>query len=87
LYKPPFIHTERHRLEDLFTIEDIINKNFSDFTLISRLDYQTDGLIAAVNSNFIIKDEEKHYIAFVHGILDHALIVNNYIDYKKEKSE
>jgi 23S rRNA-/tRNA-specific pseudouridylate synthase len=85
LYKPPFIHTERQRLEDTFTIEDIIQKKFSNFKLISRLDYQTDGLIPAVNSNFSIFDEEKHYVALIHGILNHVLIINNHIDYKKRK--
>lgn len=85
LYKPPFVHTERLRLEEPFTIEDIIDKNFSNFKLISRLDYQTDGLITAVNSNFNVFYEEKHYVALVHGILNQQLIIDNRIDYKKRK--
>jgi 23S rRNA-/tRNA-specific pseudouridylate synthase len=85
LYKPSFVHTERHRLEDLFTIEDIISAYYPRFKLISRLDYQTDGLISAINSTFKVNNEEKHYIALVHGRVEKKLDINNVIVYKKRK--
>ena len=85
LYKPSFIHTERHRIEEPFTLEDIISKNLPHFKLISRLDYQTDGLIAAINNSFKIYEENKHYIALTHGIMKEKLSINNAIDYKKKK--
>lgn len=85
LYKPAFVHTERHRLEEDFTLYDIIFQKYPNFKLISRLDYQTDGLIAAINNSFTVYDEEKHYISFVHGIIKDKLLIDKAIDYKKRK--
>ena len=85
LYKPAFVHTERHKLEDDFTLDDVVHQKCANFKLISRLDYQTDGLIAAINNSFTVYDEEKHYIALIHGCLNEILTINNTIDYKKRK--
>jgi len=85
LYKPPFMHTERIRLEDKLTISDIIDEHFPDFTLISRLDYETDGVIPAISRNLNIKFIEKKYLALIHGKFDKPVTLFNKIDAEKRK--
>jgi 23S rRNA-/tRNA-specific pseudouridylate synthase len=84
-YKPPFMHTERHKLEDQLTLDDIICNYYPNFHLISRLDYPTDGLIAAIDNSFNIVNQKKHYIALVHGKIYKSITINFAIDYKKRK--
>jgi 23S rRNA-/tRNA-specific pseudouridylate synthase len=86
LYKPPFMHTERLRLEDGITIYDIVKDNFTGFKLISRLDFETDGVIPAIRENYHIKKILKEYIALVHGKIDKQISLFNRIDaYKRKK--
>jgi 23S rRNA-/tRNA-specific pseudouridylate synthase len=85
LYKPPFMHSERHKPDDSLTIEDIIKKDFPDKQLITRLDYETDGLIAAVNSGYKIEKIKKIYLAKINGIFNENKTINNKIDAKNNK--
>lgn len=85
LYKPPFMHTERHKLEDDLTLSDIIENNFSEYRLISRLDYETDGVVPAVKVSFKIDYIRKYYLAFVYGRLDNSLTLRNKIDAHKKR--
>ena len=48
LYKPPFMHSERHTISDSLTVSDIY-KNFPDFKPLSRLDYEADGVIGIIS--------------------------------------
>lgn len=84
-YKPPFLHTERHRLEDNLTISDIVDEYFPNFKLISRLDYETDGVIPAVTEDYKINHIEKIYLAFVHGKIDNPITLFNKIYAEKRK--
>jgi len=85
LYKPPFMHTERHKLEDDLTISDIVEDNFSEYRLISRLDYETDGVVPAVKDSFKIDYIRKYYLALVYGRLDKSLTLRNKIDAHKKR--
>ncbi|UOD34639.1 hypothetical protein DSN97_10900 [Deferribacteraceae bacterium V6Fe1] len=84
-YKPPFMHTERLRLEDKLTISDIVEEHFPDFNLISRLDYETDGVIPAISKNLNIEFIEKQYLALIHGRFDKQVTLFNKIDAEKRK--
>lgn len=85
IYKPPFVHTERIRLEDDICISDLIDNYFSDFRLISRLDYETDGIIPAIKENIKIINQEKMYLAWVNGIVDKNFTIKNRIDAAKKR--
>ncbi|WP_022849904.1 pseudouridine synthase [Limisalsivibrio acetivorans] len=82
LYKPPFMHTERHTPEDPPVLEDLVPEGY---TLISRLDYETDGVIAAVRSGLSPKHIHKRYIAFVGGSFPTSLVMENRIDARKRR--
>jgi 23S rRNA-/tRNA-specific pseudouridylate synthase len=84
-YKPAFMHSQRHKLEDELTIEDIVKTYYPDFSLISRLDYETDGVISAIKSSISINFQEKKYLALVHNRLTDNCIIENEIEYKKRK--
>ncbi|QAR34495.1 hypothetical protein EP073_08125 [Geovibrio thiophilus] len=81
-YKPPFIHSERHTPEDCTTISDLVPETHR---LISRLDYETDGILAAVESEAEIHELGKVYIAVVEGMFPDALNMDNAIDAAKRK--
>ncbi|KAA0257029.1 hypothetical protein FHQ18_10700 [Deferribacter autotrophicus] len=85
LYKPPFMHTERLRIEDDLTISDIVNKEFPEYTLISRLDFETDGVIGAIKKDYIIEIMQKKYYAVVEGNFQKEVKLSKKIDYKKRK--
>lgn len=84
-YKPPFMHTERVGLEDGLCLSDIIEKHFPGYKLISRLDYETDGVVSAVLKGVIVKDQEKRYYTWVNGILNKDIIIDRKIDSTKRK--
>jgi 23S rRNA pseudouridine1911/1915/1917 synthase len=85
LDKPSGMHTERHSLEDNLTIEDIVSDNFKNYRLISRLDFETDGIITAVEKNFDIKEIRKKYLAFVNGVIPNKIEISNEIDARHRK--
>ncbi|MGA1847090.1 pseudouridine synthase family protein [Deferribacter abyssi] len=85
LYKPPFMHTERLRIEDDLTISDIVSKEFPEYILISRLDFETDGVIGAIKKDYIIEIMQKKYYAVVKGNFQKEVKLSKKIDYKKRK--
>lgn len=85
LYKRPFMHTERHKLEDSLTISDIVSEHFKEYKLISRLDFETDGVIAAIKDGYKPENVLKKYLAVVIGNFPEDTIVFNKIDYNKRK--
>lgn len=84
-YKPPYMHTERHTPEDDLTIEDMIKTEFPDHHLITRLDNETDGVIAAVHHDVTVQQMSKTYLAIVHGRFEHRIRMNNRINAAKRK--
>jgi 23S rRNA pseudouridine1911/1915/1917 synthase len=82
LYKPPFMHSERHTPEDDITIEDLVPNGFK---LISRLDHETDGIIVAVSEDYTINQLHKVYVAAVEGDFPKTLFMDNKIDAAKRK--
>lgn len=84
-YKPSFMHTERLRIEDRLTISDIVKEHFPEFTLISRLDYETDGVIPAISKKLNIKFIQKQYLALIYGRLDKQISLFNKINAEKRK--
>lgn len=84
-YKPPFMHTERQRPTDALCISDILHKHFEGFRLISRLDFETDGVIAAVGVDFSPSKIFKKYCAWVHGRIDRVILFDRKIDANKRK--
>ncbi len=85
LDKKVFMHTERISPEDDLTIEDIVVQNFPNFKLISRLDFETDGILTAINKKFKINNIEKKYLALVNGVVNNEIIMKNKIDAKHRK--
>jgi 23S rRNA pseudouridine1911/1915/1917 synthase len=85
LYKPPYMHSERHSPEDKLTIEDIALKEFPDTKMITRLDYETDGVIALIKKNYKINSINKTYLALVKGTFSEKITINNKIDASKRK--
>ncbi len=83
--KPSFMHTERHSPEDELTIEDMVKENFKNFRLISRLDFETDGIITAINKGYQINTIKKNYLAFVNGLFTEKIILKNKIDAKHRR--
>ncbi len=79
LYKPPFMHTERLTPFDHLTIDDIVKTNYPEYSLISRLDFETDGIIAAVKKNSSFQVSKK-YLAFVKGEINTPIELSNKID-------
>ena len=79
LYKPPFMHSDRLHPSDNLTVSDIV-KSMPDYKSISRLDYETDGIIAAVRDNLKIQTVKKRYLALVSGSFPEILTANWSID-------
>ena len=83
--KPVFMHSERHRIDDETTMQDIVESCDGSLTLISRLDYMTDGVIAAIRNGVTIKTQSKLYLAYVCGEMRETVIIDNKIDADKRK--
>ncbi len=66
IYKPPFMHSDRQRPSDGLTVSDIMEK-FPGYESISRLDFETDGIIGAVRKGLKINGLKKRYLAVVSG--------------------
>lgn len=84
-YKPPFMHTQRLKPTDDFCISDIIDNELTEFRLISRLDYETDGVVGAVRNNYKPINVLKKYRAWVHGRVDKYILFDRKIDANKKK--
>lgn len=84
-YKPPFMHTERHKPTDELCLSDILTSEFKDFRFISRLDFETDGVIAAIKNSYQPVKVYKIYRAWVKGILNETIIFDKKIDANKKK--
>lgn len=85
LYKPPFMHSERINHDDELCLSDIVSDNFPDYHLISRLDFETDGIIASINKNVTINSQEKRYYAWVNGIIEENFTFDKKIDASKRR--
>jgi len=85
LYKPPFMHTERITPFDPLTLQDIVKNEFSGYRLISRLDFETDGVIAAVK-NLPEYSTRKQYLAFISGKLTESMKLSYKIDASHRKN-
>lgn len=83
--KPAFMHSERHRLDDEPTIQDIAENYDADLTLISRLDYMTDGVITAVHKDLKVISQSKTYLAVVCGEMSESITIDNIIDADKRR--
>lgn len=83
-YKPPFMHTSRITPFDKLTMEDIACHSFPEYRLISRLDFETDGIIPAVKKNRSYKTKKK-YLAFIEGKMNKNITISNTIDASKRK--
>ena len=55
LYKPSFMHSDRHSITDELTISDIYS-DFPDYKPLSRLDYEADGVVGAINKHINLKN-------------------------------
>lgn len=84
LYKPPFIHSERLKIDDNITISDIY-KFFPDYTPLSRLDYEADGVIGMVKNNIQIDNLSKSYYAIVEGNFPKKITISKKIDADNKK--
>lgn len=84
IYKPPFIHYERLKPEDNITISDVVSK-FSGYKSISRLDYETDGIIAIIKDDYKINYMKKRYLAIVEGSFPNNLRIKWSIDADNKK--
>lgn len=85
LYKPPFMHSERIHPDDELCLSDIVSDNFPDYHLISRLDFETDGIIAAIKKDVTINFQEKRYYAWVNGIINENFTFDKKIDAAKRR--
>lgn len=83
--KPAFMHSERHRVYDEPTMQDVAESCDADLTLISRLDYMTDGVIAAVRKGVSVVSQSKTYLAVVCGEMRETVIIDNIIDADKRR--
>jgi len=83
--KPAFMHSERHRIGDRTTMQDIAESYDSSLTLVSRLDHMTDGVISAVQHGAKITSQSKIYLAYVCGEMSETVIMDNIIDADKRK--
>jgi len=81
--KPAFMHSERHRIDDEPTMQDVVESYDADLTLISRLDYMTDGVIAAVRKDVRVVSQSKIYLAVVCGEMRATVTIDNIIDADK----
>lgn len=84
LYKPPFLHSERLHIDDDLTVSDIY-KNFPDYSPLSRLDYEADGIIGMINKNTQLHNISKSYYAFVNGEFPEYIKLSKKIDADDKK--
>jgi len=84
-YKPPFMHTERIKFEDGLCLSDILEEHFPGYKLVSRLDYETDGVVPAILKGIIIEEQEKRYYAWVNGTLYKDITIDRKIDSANRK--
>ena len=84
IYKPPFMHSERHLITDFLTISDIYN-DFPDFNPLSRLDYEADGVIGTINKRTVLHTISKSYYAVVYGDFNKEITMSNKIDADNKK--
>lgn len=84
LYKPPFMHTERITPFDSLTLQDIVKNEFPGYKLISRLDFETDGVVAATRG-LPEYSAQKQYLAFICGKLTENIKLSYEIDASHRK--
>lgn len=84
LYKPPFLHSERLHIDDDLTVSDIY-KNFPEYSPLSRLDYEADGIIGMINKNTQLNNISKSYYAFVNGEFPEYIKLSKKIDADDKK--
>ena len=84
LYKPPFIHSERLHIDDDLTVSDIY-KNFPEYSPLSRLDYEADGIIGMINKDTQLNNISKSYYAFVNGEFPEYIELSKKIDADNKK--
>lgn len=84
LYKPPFLHSERLHIDDDLTVSDIY-KNFPEYSPLSRLDYEADGIIGMINKNTQLHNIAKSYYAFVNGEFPEYIKLSKKIDADDKK--
>lgn len=84
IYKPPFFHSERLNIDDDLTVSDIY-KNFPEYTPLSRLDYEADGIIGMIHKKIKIYNLSKSYYAFVNGEFPEYVNISKKIDADNKK--
>lgn len=84
LYKPPFLHSERLHIDNDLTVSDIY-KNFPEYSPLSRLDYEADGIIGMINKNTQLHNIAKSYYAFVNGEFPEYIKLSKKIDADDKK--
>ena len=84
LYKPPFIHSERLHIDDDLTVSDIY-KNFPEYSPLSRLDYEADGIIGMIHKDTQLNNISKSYYAFVNGEFPEYIKLSKKIDADNKK--
>lgn len=84
LYKPPFIHSERLHINDDLTVSDIY-KNFPEYSPLSRLDYEADGIIGMIHKDTQLNNISKSYYAFVNGEFPEYIKLSKKIDADNKK--
>ncbi|ADD67956.1 pseudouridine synthase [Denitrovibrio acetiphilus DSM 12809] len=83
--KPAFMHTDLQKPDDPITMTDVIMAYSNEFSFISRLDYTTDGVIAAVRDDFFVFETRKVYLAHVEGKIEKPFVMDNLIDADKRR--
>lgn len=84
LYKPPFFHSERLHIDDDLTVSDIY-KNFPEYSPLSRLDYEADGIIGMIHKDTQLHNIAKSYYAFVNGEFPEYIKLSKKIDADDKK--
>ena len=84
LYKPPFFHSERLHIDDDLTVSDIY-KNFPEYSPLSRLDYEADGIISMIHKDTQLNNISKSYYAFVNGEFPEYIELSKKIDADNKK--
>ena len=84
LYKPPFFHSERLHIDDDLTVSDIY-KNFPEYSPLSRLDYEADGIIGMIHKDTQLNNISKSYYAFVNGEFPEYIKLSKKIDADNKK--
>jgi len=79
------MHTERIKFEDGLCLSDILEEHFPGYKLVSRLDYETDGVVPAILKGIIIEEQEKRYYAWVNGTLYKDITIDRKIDSANRK--